>query len=536
VLTEPGASEQEVHLGAATARLLTTPDGGVRSFYATQGKYHLVTTSAWIARRFLECGGGEGSLGRLDEFRYARQKMPLTREDQAFLYLSDPFFRTLVGPAYRVEMTRRAAALVDLRLVEAARLAAAAEGLPATTIDELVQSGFLPPGFGPRADGAVPELTAGIARDSLRGVAGGFLPIPDVEIGGLTSSEVRSYDRFAREYEQQWRRMDPVTIAVQRRRDNRGREQVALDFIIAPYATAHYGFLPGLLRNTTQRLAWPESMTMTIEASLFSFWDAKENITLLAGLKDFDPPLRIERGRLIPEPVLDAALLRRFELPVIGAATKSKKNLDALRDIFSYHGESEFGPPNLEGYFTVKTKGNLYPWPEKVLSGRMQKDYTILGLRREDFATISADLKLVAAERPAQIQVRIKDLQKSKLSRAIDMAGYLNARRVSAGNARLLHLFEQQFALAPAQIPAAAVRVVGGRPKCPLGGEFALAGDGPHPQTWRSAAWETISLEEIKDIPPDYRYPLLRWLRAVEIDFQIDATTLATHVELTLGP
>ncbi|MHC4405449.1 MAG: outer membrane protein assembly factor BamB family protein, partial [Planctomycetota bacterium] len=92
----PEAIEREIVFGKHKARLLSTPDNTVRSFYAIHRNYHLLTTSSYIARRFFEAGEGRRSLGALREFRYARSVMPAARNDAVFINLSDPFFRFLV--------------------------------------------------------------------------------------------------------------------------------------------------------------------------------------------------------------------------------------------------------------------------------------------------------------------------------------------------------------------------------------------------------------------------------------------------------
>ena len=124
---------------------ISSPDGGVRSYYAQSGDYHLITSSRTMVEQFLAVAKGAGSLGATKEFRNARTIMPLARNDTVFVYFSDAFFRALASPRYRVEMTRRLEADADIELVQLAVLAAAAEGKPSGTIEQLSAGGCCRP-------------------------------------------------------------------------------------------------------------------------------------------------------------------------------------------------------------------------------------------------------------------------------------------------------------------------------------------------------------------------------------------------------
>ena len=74
--------------------LLSSSSNRVRSFYVVHGDFHLVTTSRTIATHFLDVAAGKDvGLGGTDEFRYARHLNSVDRDDSAFIYLSDNFFR-----------------------------------------------------------------------------------------------------------------------------------------------------------------------------------------------------------------------------------------------------------------------------------------------------------------------------------------------------------------------------------------------------------------------------------------------------------
>ena len=115
--------------------------------------------------------------------------MPISRDDTVWLYLSDAFFRNITGPHYRVEMARRLQAAADIELVQLAKLAAASEGRPGGTIEQLKAASLLPPEFGPLPDGSRTVLDGGEVYDSLRGRRGAFLPVGDVPVDKVTRAE-----------------------------------------------------------------------------------------------------------------------------------------------------------------------------------------------------------------------------------------------------------------------------------------------------------------------------------------------------------
>ena len=58
----PGAREVTVTIAGHDVQFLSSPDGRLRSYYAQDGDYHLVTTSRRLVERFYEAGQGVGPL------------------------------------------------------------------------------------------------------------------------------------------------------------------------------------------------------------------------------------------------------------------------------------------------------------------------------------------------------------------------------------------------------------------------------------------------------------------------------------------
>ena len=518
---DPAATEQTVDVAGRQVSLLSTPDHAVRSFYAVDGDFHLVTTSQTLVRRFFEAGAGQDVLGSLPEFRHARNVMPLSKGYAAFVYLSDPFFRMFISPQYRIEMTRRMRAQADLGLVELARLAAAAEQQPAETVEQLIAGGFLPAGFGQRSDGSRPILQAGHLSDSLRGGRTSFLPVPDIELTNCTTSEAIAYDQFRMMYQRQWQRMDPVIVGIQREPlpgPAEPRERIVLDVQITPYARQHYAFLAAMLRapDTVQMLPVPGNVLefdLVYQSFSKRFTDTRH--LAFGGLRDAAPDFSIRGAELIVTPPLGTLRLPFYLGDVIPTG---------LMDLVAPVRE-----PDAEGY-ARNPDNSIFIWQRQLETMRIAaKDKRVL-------EEISPHLKVAAAERPAQLRLSVGDLQHTRWARLLEAAAYCRARVTSAGNAQFLNELMRQLRVKPDDCTAAAEAVLAAKLACPLGGEFKPHLYGPGPVHWKSSAWVTRSLANEDSLPASYHSPLLEWFHGLKLEFSIGASTLATRIELELQP
>lgn len=520
---EKQATEEMVDVGGHKVALLSTPDNTVRSFYAVDGDFHLVTTSQTIVRRFFEAGAGQEALGGLPEFRYARTLMPLARNDTLFVYLSDAFFRLLVGPQYRVEMTRRMQADAEIELVHLARLAAKAEQQPADTIEQLIAGGFLPPQFAQRSDGTRTTERDGVVVDSLRGARGAFLPVPDVEITGITPSEVEAYQEFARLYSRQWQRVDPVTVGIRREMLKKGaengeRERVVFDVHIAPYARQHYGFFAAWLSPPDkQRIAPVPDNLLEAEVLLGQTPSQKTdaNYRMFAGLRDFVPAFVVREGQVI----IDYSQER--QLPYYLGETP--------RAAFFAGTVANNTSPSPDGYAELERKSTWFRWR------RQFDDFWVMANAKPLLEAVTPHVKLEPAARPAQLRVRVADLASAQVSRLLQAQNYVRARSTSASNVYFLHALMQQLHVEAAKAPAAMEQVLAAKPVCSLG-KYELMEFGPGPVRWHSTAWPVEYLSRVDRVPEGYRSPFLDWLRGLDLEFTIDRTTLTTHIELELQP
>ena len=507
----PQAKQQAVEIENRQVSFLSTPDNRVRSFYVVDGDYHLVTTSREIARRFLAVADGRTALGQLAEFRFARHKMPLAKDQTVFAYLSDPFFRQIIGPQYRVEMTRRMLALAEIELVELARLAAKSEGGKSDSIDDLIRgnivdndkaevsrAGYLPRDFKIRPDASQTVIENGVVLDSLRGARGSFLPVVDVDVARITASERDAYEQFKFAYERQWQRMDPVIIALTRKPvPKTTHDRLTIDVHITPYARRHYEDLLRHLRPPGPlRVAPVPSDLATVDGHI-KYWFL--NGYGFAGLRDHAPELKIKNGR---------------------ADLKSMT------------------PGSLPAYFAMITPTN-YPMLEANSDGpaimaKSSFSTQPYGKPAEWQADVIKSLKLVETPRPVQLGLRIHDLNGRQITRSLDTLGYLQGRRTSSSNTRFMAELADQLKVSPPDAFTVAERILGGTPVCPLNGNYALGTPKNGSREWRSTAWVKASYLDEQAPPADYTFPFLRWFHGLDLEFNIDATSISSRIELVV--
>ena len=209
------AKEETIKIEGQNVSFLSSPYVSICSYYAVSGDYHFVTSSRALVTRFLQTAKGDGPSGNSQEFRHARSVLPVDRNDAVFVYFSDAFFRNFTSPAYRIESLRRLEAATDIEIVQMAKLNAATEGKPGSTIEELIAGGFLPPGFGPPSDGSQAVIGKGEVDHCLRGRRGSFTPVPDVPVLQVSKAEAESYARFLAYADENWGRIEPMLVGLQ---------------------------------------------------------------------------------------------------------------------------------------------------------------------------------------------------------------------------------------------------------------------------------------------------------------------------------
>jgi hypothetical protein len=529
----PNAKLETVQIAQHEVSFLSTPDGTLRSYYAVDGDFHLITTSRRMVERFLEVGAanGAGSIGSLPEFLHTRSEMPLARDDTVFLYLSTPFFENMASPAHRTELDRRLRSIGEMRVLEIARMAAIAEGVSARSVDELVAADLLPLGFGDHADGS--RLVPGNDgyRDSLRGSPGWFVPIADMPVGQITRVEAAHYAEFMQSIGAEVGRFVPVVAAVQRRTSDDGQlDRINLYVRVEPYSQTRI--------VKWARMLGPEEKTRVAPiagdvASLEVSVDALgQPIHLFGGLRDFRTPLVVRQGEAKPEGAPED-YIRAY----IGTWPRPLVLLDRFLG-------RPIGPPDANGI--ARHEGWFNFWQQR------HDDFFLFSFQRDVLLEVGPQLAMVEAERPAQIRLRIDDLHDREIATGVNGLGYMRARQASASASRFMNSLTTQLHVPPDQAHDVAEQLVGGHFEDPLGGKYQLLEDGerasarghneggelpPTPgarQLWASTAVTTQNRFLLTEIPADYQMPLMEWFRGLTLEVaRVDsADTLSLHAEL----
>ncbi|WP_182867453.1 hypothetical protein [Stieleria mannarensis] len=556
-------SERLLNVANHRVSLLSTDDNRVRSFYAIDGNYHLVTNSQSLLERFFQAGRGDRSLGALREYRYARRKADSAGHQFAFLYLSDPFFQNLVSPHYRIELTRRSRAARELQQFQLAKLLAKSEGIDKASIDGLVKAKLLPRGFGDRADGSRPILVDDRFRDSLRGVPGAFLPIPDVPIDKATRSEVIAYRGFVRQYNREWRRVDPVTIVFTEKENAAlGMRRLGIEIIITPYARQKYALLERHLADPKQRrFAADDRDLLSVDTAVRIGRGGPAHL-LYIGLRDDQVAFEMNDGHvrlLDQEQDTTFAKLRSF-------GVISPPSTEILRMLASVLLNGQPLPERATPRSPPPPPRSLLPWSTAALpfgspptgqlfyyfawgianlppGGASAAKYLKMIESRDDLTTVAMQpdlrddvfrgISLENIANPPKVRLRMRPLSGAKIEPYIQAYTYLSTRRTSYQNARFLADLTDWLDLPTPESQEVIENLLNAKIACPLGGAYqmeSVAGRADCVGT----AWNEPSLYQINQTPQTWKFPFLDWLRAMDLRFDLDQNTLHAKVDLTV--
>ncbi|MEM6777190.1 MAG: hypothetical protein AAF670_06010 [Planctomycetota bacterium] len=537
---DAAVSLREVKLEHGTASLLRSSDNQIRSYLVQHGSTFCITNSRTIADRFLEINQSGKSLAQTAGFRHARQTLPLERDDTIFLYLSPEMMQGLLAPQYLIELRRRKHAEADLAVVQIARLAAVAEAPNADvkrdrdlrSISELVDRGFLPMDINDRPDGSgIVEVGEDLV-DTRRGARSTFLPITDQPIDRVTADEAAWYQRIADGYNQQFARLDPIFIGIQREvvaesvddgppAPTEKRERLSFRAEISPWQPEQYGWLAEQLGPATPiAIQFAPDDIVALQAHVAS--DALGPPThLFAAIKDSTPPAPGELNTLI------GGYRSLQQLPAYLGAWPLPGVLDRLPLGLGR------GQPVAPG--TTRLLGGIY----RFTGG----GFSILSMQPDVLNATLPDLAAMDSDSNAQIRGHIRNLVGSRLEGWVNQQLYERDAAASQANATFLNDLNRRLGCAGDDAIQAAEKILGGRLQCPLRGTYLFD---PEKRVWVSSSWRPrrtdatsptnqvflpVPEEPPTKMPNGYMAPMLTWFRGLEAEItQMDDRLTATGV------
>jgi len=514
---------KEVKLENGAATLLRSTDNAVRSYMVERNGFICITNTKAIAERFLEVGRTGESLAKTEGFRLARTLHPLNLDDTIFAYFSPEMLQGLLSPQYLIELRRRMQSESDIALVHLAR-AAAASGVagdptpPPREIEGLVEAGFLPVGFGERADGSGVFTVGDRVLDSRRGARGTFLPIPDSPVSTITTTEADWFGEIAAAYAGQFRSLDPIFIGVRRELiepekneaaagNTERRERLFIHAEIAPWQPENYGsWAKQLGPPTPVSIRFAPDDIIAVQAHVAS--DMLGPPThMFAGIKDSNPP----------QPEAFDGILGSYQalktLPGYLGAWPLPGMLDRLPLGI---GRGQPVAPNM-----TRLLGGVY----RYTGG----EFSILSFQPD---LLNATVGQLAAEEvsdSAQLRAHIGNLRGSQLEGWTNEFLYQRAAVTSAAGADFLASLSGQLGVAPKDALEQSKRILGGDVQCPLGGEYRPAAGNPNAGNlnanliddaasapWTSTAWGENTIAPPTLPPVGYEAPILHWFRGAE--------------------
>ena len=209
-----------------------TPDRAVNAFSAyPEPNLHIRSNSKDAFFRVIEAYKGKTAtgkdvrrLGQTTEFAYIRSIMKRgDKQEDGFVYLSDPFIRRLVGPQVKLTERRRVLCYNQLRIIgHAALLYQTEHGKPPTSLDDLIKAQCLP---GKPNEGELVCIDGGkytLSDDGCHGVcshhghAHNLVPCIETPLAWVNGLEAEEYKVFLDQYNSYWRTFfDPIAIRVQ---------------------------------------------------------------------------------------------------------------------------------------------------------------------------------------------------------------------------------------------------------------------------------------------------------------------------------
>ncbi len=507
-LKDEGVQLDTIEIAGRSVTLLSSRDHSIRSFRAVDGNVLLLTTSRTLVERFFAVRDGEESLAKSHNFHFARLVLPLKNNYELFAYLSPQFLQHLMSPQRNIELRRRYAAKARIVAAEMARSVAIAENIPHDDLQSLMKSGLLPPWIQDTEDGSQLVWNDGKWLDSKRGALGAMLPISDTPVLDCTVEEAQLYQRDAEFCASQWKSTDPVMLGIRRFQSelDPNVDRLAIEAYISPLDIHKFGkWGTFLAQPINTMIAQPQDDVLSIQAHMAGqqvLRNTAPNNVLFMGLKDKLPPM----------PKEDAGLLEiwrtlRQTAFYIGAWPQPRY-LDMLP--LGLGGT----PPGIDGFSRALI--GMWRW--------QGGGFSVISFDRSIIENAIPVLQPVPANDPAQVRIKLNDLENTELSSWVNDFWYRRSFAAARGNIRLLDGVQQFFHLTPEDALAKASYLLDTTIVSPIGGEYKV-------ESWHTNAvpcWTNSKMESLSHIdsmainltsisaPLDYKADWIGWMRGLQ--------------------
>ena len=243
-----GAKRTEAKYRGVAYVHVGTPDRTLNVFsaYPAPG-LHVRSNSRVAFERILDAIEGKQAdgkpvrrLGDSTEFKYIRTLMPRgAKEEDGFVYLSDPFIRRLVGPELKLTERRRMLCYNHLKMIgHASMLYRSEHGRMPESLDVLHKTGCCPEKFNEGTLTCPDGGTYTLSADGMTGVCSHhgqehFLtPCCEIPVAEVNGAEAAEYKAFLTGYNQYWRTyFDPIALRLQLTPEHYRLETIVLPLI-----------------------------------------------------------------------------------------------------------------------------------------------------------------------------------------------------------------------------------------------------------------------------------------------------------------
>lgn len=333
----------------------------------------------------------------------------------------------------------------------------------------------------------------------------------------------------------------------------------SIDSDVTPYARREYGFLANYLAEPTlNHAAIQGNELMGVSAHLRG--NSRQYLAHL-GLCDTSIPFQVRKGELQREG--EYAMENLAQQQSFAAVTPAgREGLQLLAGLVKSLQMRESNL-SLQSDAAPSVSQTLGVNPFMLLHGFMNPsdaivgliDITIHGLQglsrlnaiSEDaewsIYSDHSDLRLDVRQRlmqkrgpkPTQIHLHAGGTEQAAIGPYLHAYSYCIARQQSAANAVWLNRWTNGLRATPKEFRDSLEKAMHGKLRCPLGGNFILPSGPQSTSLWTSTAWNETSLAKVNAVPSEYRFPFLHWLKNVDLDFNLSASSLSSRIVLEVA-